>query len=190
MSVWNKLTAKMKSNKKVEIGVYLGIGLLIALLYFTGLNSGGASGALADSADSKAPSANAGEPSERSDETRLQEALSKIRGAGDVSVMLTYENGRELVPAYSTDTQSSKSGEVVSENESTRPITVMKSGQEEAMVLKEVEPRIRGVIVIAEGADDIKVRMDLLRAVSKVLAIELERIEVFTMEKENQDGGN
>lgn len=175
LNLWNRLTAKMKSNKKVEIGVYLGIGLMIALLYLSGIQPA------EKPKDAQTPQAAA---TERGDEARLKEALSMIRGAGAVEVMLTYENGRELVPAYSTDTQSSaQNGETVSQNESTRPVTIMKSGQEEAMVLKEVEPRIRGVIVIAEGADDIKVRMDLLRAVSKALDIDLDHVEVFTMEK-------
>ncbi len=178
MNPWQKLTAKMKANKKFEIGVYAGIGLLVVVLYISGLRPARQENAAA--AAPPAPSA----PDERGDEARLEEALSKIRGAGMVEVMLTYENGKELIPAYETDTQSSaQSGEIVSSNASTRPVTVTKGGQEEAIIVKEVEPLIRGVIVIAEGAENIDVRMDLARAASKALGIEAEKIEVFTMER-------
>ncbi len=181
---WQILTAKMKANKKFEIGVYVGIGLLVVMLYLTGIQP-----SKPDNAPTAAPSAPAA-PDERGEEARLKEALSKIRGAGAVEVMLTYENGKELVPAYETDTQSSaQSGEIVSSNASTRPVTVTKGGQEEAIIVKEVEPRIRGVIVIAEGAEDIGVRMDLARAASKALGVEAERVEVFTMERQANERG-
>lgn len=176
VSLLNKLTAKMKRNKKLEIGVYAGIGLLIVILYLTGMKP-------STQNDTKAALDEQPKLEQRDDEARLKSALSQIRGAGNVEVMLTYENGRELVPALSTDTQStSQSGEQVSQSESTRPVTITQNGTEEAMVLKEVEPKIRGVIVIAQGADDIKVRMDLARAVSKVLDVSMDKIEIFTME--------
>lgn len=182
MSPLNRLTAKMKQNKKLEIGIYVGIGLLIVILYLTGMKP-----SQTNTQQAQQPAA---QPLEaRDDEARLKNALSQIKGAGKVEVMLTYENGRELVPALSTDTQSSsQAGDQVSNSEATRPVTLSKSGEEEPIVLKEVEPKIRGVIVIAQGADDIKVRMDLARAVSKVLDVTMDRIEVFTMEAEEKGG--
>ncbi len=180
LNPWQRLTAKMKANKKLEIGVYAGIGLLVVLLYLTG------SAKPASGPTDRAETPLSAPESPRDDETRLKEALSKIKGAGAVEVMLTYENGRELVPAYETDTQMSQADGVVSSNASTRPVTVTSGGQEEAVVLKEVEPLIRGVIVIAEGAEDIGVRMDLARAASKALGVEAEKVEVFTMEKTDE----
>ncbi len=179
LNPWQKLTAKMKANKKFEIGVYAGIGLLVIVLYLTGQPTKPAQAPEAGEAQLSAPA----DP--RGDETRLQEALSKIKGAGAVEVMLTYENGKELVPAYETDTETSQQsgGGIVSQSASTRPVTITSGGQEEAIVLKEVEPSIRGVIVIAEGAENIEVRMDLARAASKALGIDADKVEVFTMER-------
>ncbi len=182
MNPWKKLTAKMKANRKFEIGVYACIALLVVVLYLTGMQPAQPEKAAAPPAQSA--------PDERGEENRLEEALSKIRGAGAVEVMLTYENGKELIPAYETDTQTNaQSGEIVSSNASTRPVTVTKGGQEEALVVKEVEPLIRGVIIIAEGAEDIEVRMDLSRAASKALGIDADKVEVFTMERVEKDSG-
>ena len=85
----------------------------------------------------------------------------------------------------STDTQTgiTQSAESVTENrtESSRPVTVSQGGGNEALVLTEKQPIVRGVIVIAEGAADIAVRINLQNAVRTVLGIELSCIEVFEM---------
>lgn len=41
--------------------------------------------------------------------------------------------------------------------------------------------KITGVIVVAEGAEDIKVRMELIRAVSRALNVDANAIEIFAM---------
>ena len=113
--------------------------------------------------------------------------LSCIRGAGRVDVMITYDSGPEIVPAMSTNVNStgsetsegSRSSSSQQSTESTEPATVSGSGGNEPIVLKEIEPVVRGVIVVAEGAADIEVRLDLQRAVRAVLDIPLSRIEVF-----------
>jgi stage III sporulation protein AG len=50
-------------------------------------------------------------------------------------------------------------------------------------VLTEIEPTVRGVIVIAEGAADVSVRVKLSNAVMTVLGISADRIEVFEMKR-------
>ncbi len=42
---------------------------------------------------------------------------------------------------------------------------------------------IEGVVVVAEGARDVRVSLELLRAVKALLGIEAERIEVLAMEE-------
>ena len=101
--------------------------------------------------------------------------------------MITYDSGPEIVPAMSTNVNStgsetsegSRSSSSQQSTESTEPATVSGSGGNEPIVLKEIEPVVRGVIVVAEGAADIEVRLDLQRAVRAVLDIPLSRIEVF-----------
>ena len=129
-------------------------------------------------------------------ERRLESILSTIQGAGRVQVMILYETGTQIVPAMNVDSQSSSSksssgsaGETVtdSRSESQKPVTNSQSGGE-TVVLTEMQPEIRGVIISAEGAADISVRISLQRAAETVLGIKAELVEVFVMEKE--DGGN
>ena len=121
--------------------------------------------------------------------------LSSIRGAGKVKVMITYDTSSRLVPAMSTDVQSGTTenrgtgSESITQTrtESSRPATVSTSGGAETIVLTEIEPTIRGVIVIAEGAADVSVRLKLQNAVITVLGITAERIDVFEMKSNNEE---
>lgn len=173
-SVWTRFIRRMRTDRRTELLVYGGVALLVVVLYL--FVSRAADGVQVLSA------ANAADT-----ETRLQEVLSCIRGAGRVEVMITYETGREIVPAMTTSINSNgsetsdgdKSSSSQQSTESTQPATVSQSGSNAPIVLKEIEPVVRGVIVVADGAADVTVRLDLQRAVRAVLDIPLSHIEVF-----------
>ena len=64
-------------------------------------------------------------------------------------------------------------------NETSQPATRDGADGSEPIVLYEKEPEIRGVIVVAEGASDVTVRLDLQRAVCAVLDVPISAVEVF-----------
>ncbi|MDR0840952.1 MAG: hypothetical protein LBN26_06180 [Christensenellaceae bacterium] len=182
MQPLKKLAERMKADKRLEICVY-GVLAILGILLYTA--SCGAKGAAPD-----APKAEPGieAASEADIERRLEQTLSCIRGAGEVRVMITYATGAQLVPAMSTDTQvttseaTTQGGSTVNENrtESSRPATAQ-SGDKGALVLTERMPEVRGVIVVAEGAANIAVKLKLQAAVQTVLGIKADCIEVFEM---------
>ena len=123
-------------------------------------------------------------------EERLQEVLSNIKGTGKVSVMITYESSSEVVCANNVETQTNtvteksenggiKESETVIENRS--PITVGTQNNESALVVVEKEPKIKGVIVVAQGAENISVKMELQKAVETVLQVSPSQVEIFAM---------
>ena len=121
-------------------------------------------------------------------EARLEQTLSRIRGAGQVRVLITYETGGEKVTATVSTTDESltqtQSGEAPLSRqlrETVQPATVTGEEGQEAIVLYEKEPQVRGVLVVAEGAGDPSVRLDLQRAVQAVTGAPLKAIEVFEM---------
>ena len=181
-SVWTRFIRRMSTDRRTELLVYGGVALLVVVLYlFVSRAADGGTAANADGVQVLS-TANAADT-----ETRLQEVLSCIRGAGRVEVMITYETGREIVPAMTTSVNSNgsetsdgdKSSSSQQSTESTQPATVSQSGSNAPIVLKEIEPVVRGVIVVADGAADVTVRLDLQRAVRAVLDIPLSHIEVF-----------
>lgn len=182
--LFGSLIERMKTDKRFEIGVYVVLVALIILLYALSSLDGTKAEEPAGGAAAQTAAQTAYE-TEQELEERLATVLSNIRGAGKVEVMITYETGTEIVPAMSVDTQNStstgQSSSTTSQTESSAPATVSDSGKNEPIVLTEIRPTIRGVIVIAQGAADIGVALDLQRAVQTVLGVTPDSIEVFEM---------
>lgn len=124
--------------------------------------------------------------SEKKDlEVKLTEILSKINGAGDVDVMITFESSEELVPAYNSNTttettkeQDSSGGERTTTS-STENKTMITSNSNEPVVLKTSEAKIKGVIVVASGASDSSVKEKLYSAVQTSLQISGHQVEIY-----------
>ena len=181
--LWQRLLRRMRADRRVELAVYGGVAVLVVALYFAGTSVGAAEDVQTEQQTVQVQASLTTDDLE----TRLQEVLSCIRGAGRVDVMITYDTGPEIVPAMttnvnSTGSESSEDGRSSSSQqstESTQPATVSGSDGNEPIVLKEIEPVVRGVIVVAEGAADVTVKLDLQRAVRAVLDIPLSKIEVF-----------
>ena len=122
-------------------------------------------------------------------ESRLEDILSTVRGAGKVRVLVTYATAGERVAATVSTTDESVSetsgGATATRSEQSRemqqPATISTEGGQSPIILVEKEPEIRGVIVVAEGAADPTVRLNLQRAVQAVTGVSLSCIEVFEM---------
>lgn len=179
---WLAKIKKMDTKKKIQYAVILLITIVILAIFF------GTSGTSTDTPTDTAPTINQ-DISSDSIEDKLKETLSKIDGAGRVEVMITYESSAILNPAISVDTQSSTTqdqhdnGNSVTESINTQRevVTVSGSNGNQALVLSEQSPKIKGVIVIAEGADKISVKLNLLSAVQTVLNVEPEKVDVYKM---------
>ena len=162
-------------NKRLRIAVCAALALFAALLFLTsGVFRPQKTGSAPTVQESPAPNADAAGSIER----RLETVLSRMAGVGKVTVMLTLDQTEEQVLAVDGRSSSSETG---SSTES-RPATVSEDGKESPIVLTERLPRVRGVIVVAEGAANISVRMNISAAVSTVLGIDEKCVEVFVME--------
>lgn len=80
-------------------------------------------------------------------ESNLETVISKIEGAGETKVLLTMENSVEYVYLKDSTTKT-----------------------------KEVEPHIRGVLVVCEGGDDPVVVERITEAVTKALDISTAKV--------------
>ncbi len=120
-------------------------------------------------------------------EEKLKAVLSEINGAGKVDVMITYNSSSEIITANTTTVSSDKTNSsdrsAESKNETVSPVLINQSGTTTPLIVKEILPDVKGVIVIAEGADDIKVRLNLVNAVCTALAVDADKVEIFTKNK-------
>jgi len=121
-------------------------------------------------------------------EARLKEILQKIKGSGEVEVMVTFEIGPEIVPASNTvesrDTSEEKDASggirtVTSQNLTDNVVTTNDTSGNKPLVIKEIKPQVRGVIVVAEGADNIEVKMQLYDAVKTVLQVSGNQVQIY-----------
>lgn len=169
-AVW----VKLKTVKNIEIIAGLVIIAIMVLIYST---------VTSKSAETEAASTEtaASETSITDNlESRLASILSEIDGAGDVRIMITYASTAKLVTAtdendYSTSTTNGSS----TTSTSTSTSTPVVSGSE-LIVIEQQMPDIIGVIIVAEGAANIKVRLNLVSAASTALGIKANSIQIFT----------
>ena len=97
-------------------------------------------------------------------ERSMEQALSRIEGAGDVTVVLTLRGGTRRVLAE--DSQ-------ISETQTSRETVVVSKGSsvEEGLLLQEIYPQFRGALVVCSGGNDASVRLKVLEAVSALTGL-------------------
>ena len=111
-------------------------------------------------------------------EERLTEILSKIRGAGDVQVMLTTLRGEEVIFQTDEDSQSDSDRYSIKKN----VVTVTDGTRNESGLIRQTNPpSYLGAIIVCSGADDPTVQLAIVEAVSKVTGIGANRISVLKM---------
>ena len=118
-------------------------------------------------------------------EAELGDLLSQVEGAGAVRVMLRYAASPRTV--YQTDTtQEVRTG--AEEKETTTEIrTVLASGgssQEDPVVSQVMSATFQGAVVVAQGADNARVKLDLVSAVSSLTGLGADKITVIKMKSE------
>ncbi len=107
-------------------------------------------------------------------EQRLEKMLSAIKGAGDVKVYITMEDMGILELAY--DYKSNVKGE--DKNTEQKTVIVSGSGSTNPVVVRKIQPKVLGVLVVAQGAGDEQVKMVIEKSVAAVLPVMSHRIAV------------
>lgn len=115
-------------------------------------------------------------------EQKLAKIISRIEGVESAEVMITYESTSRKVPATSKSIRSSVSvfGDSTEDDKDTSAKLIQGSGGN-ALIITELEPEIRGVVVVARGADDYMVKLSIIDAVKTVLNIPSKKVEVLNM---------
>lgn len=100
------------------------------------------------------------------EEERLASQLSKIKGAGRVSVLLSVEG--------------SASRELAKGEEGT--LVVSENGKERVVELYYVNPVYMGAVIVCDGADSADIRLKITKAVSAYTGLGMDEITVIAME--------
>lgn len=106
-------------------------------------------------------------------EERLSQALSKIHGAGEVTVVLTVANGPRQILAQD-EARNGEEGE-----ERTETVVLNRgSGYQETVTIQEVYPRYQGALLVCPGGDDPSIRLQLTQAMSALTGLGADKISI------------
>ncbi len=170
--IFSKLT---KNNKNLMIIVILGIVGIVLI----------AGSELFPSKESKNVSAKTEEITVSQYINTLEEKTKKmlmsVDGAGKCKIMITAESS--ALKQYATDDYDSydiqSSGNQNKEKNEKQSEIVMveeQNGRNQALVTNVLEPQIRGVLVVCEGADNPNVKEDIILSIKTLLGISSNKI--------------
>ena len=155
-SAGKQLTEKLKQYKYVAL--IIAVGLLFMIFPF--------------SREESVPQPTV--TNEKSVEEELAQILSRVKGAGNVEVLLTCSAGEQTL--YQTDVDETDTSLRV------QTVLVTDSQRTETGLIRQVIPGIyRGAIVVCQGADDPAVKLMIVDAVSKVTGLGADKISVMKM---------
>lgn len=113
-------------------------------------------------------------------EEELSQIVSAINGAGNVKILITMDSTIEDVyvleknlseKTVNNGGQEEFDSESEYKEDNEYVIIKSKDGSEQAVLQKQVMPKIRGVLVVCDGGDDAPTREKITKAVSSVLNI-------------------
>lgn len=166
-------------------------GILLIILSFPSLFSGGDEKKTTTAEVSNIQTTTADASYEEEMEARLKKALMKVEGIGNVEIMITLKSSKESVTLKDTpysqeslDERDSSGGERKSTSIDKKDETVLQnrgSGESTPYVIKELEPEIEGVLVIAQGGGSPTIISEIVGAVEVLFDVPAHKIKVMKM---------
>lgn len=182
----NTLFDKLASNDQYRTIIVVCCVIAIALIFLSGFFKSN-NNAEAKAASSK-PTVTADQYASQM-ETKLTSIITGIRGVGSAKVMVTME--RDMQYVYATEEKTSNQSTEDKSNGSTarnqtngsseKKYTIIKDadGSQKALFVTEVQPIVKGVVVVCDGGDNPAVQGDVINAVTTALDISSARVCVI-----------
>ena len=171
----SKFFQKLKGIKHIEIIIAVILISALLLIYFSNFTSKTSS---STTTNSTSLANYYGEL-----EGKLEKILKEIQGVGNVKVMITVSNSSKLVYATSkeeTSNTNTNGSTTISNNQTTtNPILIQVNGKTQPLVVEEILPDIQGIVVVCSGAEDYKVRLEVLKAIQTLVKVPSSSIEIL-----------
>ena len=112
-------------------------------------------------------------------EEKLTLTIGGLKGVKDVRVLVSVSSGGEVVIANNIEEKTVENEEGKNVTVIKTPIIVTENGTSKPIILMEVLPKINGVLIVATGAEDVNVKLNIFKAVEAIINIPSENIQVF-----------
>lgn len=169
-SKFKALYEKIKKVKHIEIYLAIGLAILLAIIYFVSLPKDKSS----DVTQNDNLSTNFSSSQEYVEylENKLENVLARVDGAGKVDVIITLDKGFEYIYVTEEETRTTSNGTVI-----TTSSIVMVDG--EPVLQEEIYPTISGIVVVAEGANDVNVKLNMISILQTIIEINSSKINII-----------
>ncbi|MGM0874167.1 MAG: stage III sporulation protein AG [Bacillota bacterium] len=120
-------------------------------------------------------------------ENQLKEVLETISGVGDVSVVVNVDSTAQKVVEKNSVTGSQLTEETdreggkrkVEDHSTDEQVVIIQEGEKETPIIVQTKkPEIRGVLIVAQGADNIHIKKTIIDSVTRVLGVPSHRVAV------------
>lgn len=127
---------------------------------------------------------------EEAQKEELKSILEDMYGVGEVKVMISFKSGESKVLAYdsskqivSTEEKDTEGGTRVSNqtNDGSTVVMTNEGGDNEPFIVETYKPKIEGIMILAEGASDSRIKYDIQKAVSSLYGLSAEKVNVYPM---------
>ena len=112
-------------------------------------------------------------------EDKLKGLISKIQGAGQVEVMVSLDSGSSVILASNDETVTTTNGSSSTTTVSVSPVVIEQNGTKMPVIIEEILPKIKGVVVVSSGARDISVKLNILNAVQTLTGLNNSQIQIL-----------
>ncbi|MCS0786773.1 stage III sporulation protein AG [Cytobacillus pseudoceanisediminis] len=125
---------------------------------------------------------------EKAYEAQIKEALDAIVGVEDATVVVNVDATEKKVLEKNKTTQTQKTDETdreggkrkVEDQSQEEQLVIVRNGEKEVpIVIETKKPEIRGVLVVAKGAENIQVKKWIIEAVTRALDVPSHRVSVM-----------
>lgn len=122
-------------------------------------------------------------------EEQLSRVLGQVQGINNVSVIITLDEEEPVEPAFNVISNQKTSEEkdsdggvrTITEIQSTQQAIILKKGNDDAaMILKKSTPKVKGVLIVAEGANSSKMKEMIIKATATLLDIPVYKVSLLS----------
>lgn len=177
VSIWDKvpLLQKIKNVKHIEIYLLCIFAIILIVIYSSTIKT-----------KSTTETTNADFTSQEYSlylENKLADILSNITGVGTVKVMITLDGGMKY--DYATESEEITTSNEVGGNTTTKTtkneevVIVTINGKATPLIIKESYPDVCGVVVVASGASNAQVKLNIMKAVKTLLNVKDESVQIL-----------
>lgn len=186
-----QILSNKSGKEKITIVVLIGILLLVISLPVSSGQQEQTGGSTSDtSAQQTGNISENAESYEEYLENKLEKALKKVEGVGEVSVVITLKNTSEKIIAADSEydesviTETDSAGGVRSTTEKSGSSTNIYYDTQEGSspyITQENMPEVEGIIIVAKGGGDGTVCANITSAVEALLNVPTHKIKVLKM---------